>query len=323
MADNETPAVEQGTGTPIDQIPTDFREYNRWRSTGELPSHQGEKQAVPAAAGESASSEAPEPPAKTAPESEPDDYQETESIGADGQPLRTGSRQRKIDRLIRENSELQRRLQALEQTGPAAAAVTTPVPTTPPPAPAGPKPVLTDFKTLEDYTEALTEWKIDQREARRKADEEKRTAEAAAKSLQDGWAAKEGAALKAHPDYSDVIASTRTPEGPGVMAAREALLEDEHGAEILYWLAKNSAELKRIASLSPARAILEIGKLSAAFASPVTPENPKPKVTSAPRPPSPISHGTVKTAPDVNDEDFARRDFRGWNRVREAQLKGK
>src|SRR5215510_6986732 len=313
MADEQTPAVEQGTGTPIDQIPTDFKEFERWRSTGELPTKQEEKTAPPAAPEESASTEAPEPAATTAPDSEPDDVQEA------GSP-RGGSRQRKIDRLIRENSELQQRLRALEQPAPAAAP---PTPSAPPPVAGGPpRPDLNDYKTLEDYTEALTEWKLDQREERRKADEAQRAAEAIRKAEQAGWTAKEQAAQKAHPDYQELIESTPIPQGPGVMAARQALLEDEHGAEILYWLAKNPVELKLVASLSPARAILYIGKLAAAYGSPA-PENPKPKVSSAPRPPSPISHGTVKSAPDVNDEDFARRDFRGWNRVREAQLKGK
>jgi len=316
MADETTPAVEQGTGVPIDQIPTDFKAYDHWRRTGELPGQQAEKPAAPAAAEVSASSEAPEPPATTAPDSEPEEVQDT---GTDGQPVRGGSRVRRIDRLTRENAELQQRLAALEQSHRPAATV----PSSPPPAPgSSPKPDLNDFKTLEDYTEALTDWKLDQREARQKADEEKRSAEARAQAEQDHWTAKEKAAQKAHPDYQELIDATPIPQGPGVMAARQALLEDDQGAEILYWLARNPAELQRIAGLSPARAILEIGKLSAAFPSPVTPENPKPRISNAPKPPSPISHGTVKTAHNVLDDDFARRDYKAWEKERWRQLKG-
>src|SRR5262249_58159002 len=101
MADNETPAVEQGTGVPIDEIPTDFKAYDHWRRTGELPGQQAEKPAAPAAAEVSApETEAPEPPATTAPDSEPEEVQDT---GTDGQPVRGGSRVRRIDRLTREN----------------------------------------------------------------------------------------------------------------------------------------------------------------------------------------------------------------------------
>ena len=318
MSDENTP-VEKGTGTPIDQIPTDFKGFDRWRRTGELPSNEGGKPAVPATATESEPNGEPQTQVKTAPDSEPEESQDT--AAPTGEEKRPGARERRIDKLVRENSELLRRIQALEATGPAAAVVTTP--SQPPPAPEpgeSKKPDLSDFQTLEDYTEALTDWKLDQREARRRAAEEQRAAETAAKSMQDSWAAKEKAAIKNHPDYAELRDSTPIPNGPGVMAIRQALLEDDNGAEILYWLASRPTELQRIADLSPARAVLEIGKLSAAHASPV-PETSRPKVSGAPKPPSPISHGTVKTADNVYDDDTAR-DWKRWSKAREAQLKG-
>ena len=59
------------------------------------------------------------------------------------------------------------------------------------------------------------------------------------------------------------------------------MLEDEHGAELLYYLAKHPKELERIAQLSPASAVMAIGKLSVSL-SPASPENGKPKITGAP-----------------------------------------
>src|SRR5262249_9916404 len=162
MADNETPAVEQGTGTPIDQIPTEFKAYDHWRRTGELPA-KPEETSPSATATESAPATGEPAQVKTAPDSEPEDSQETEEVS----PSRPSSRQRRIDRLTRDNAELQRRLEMLEQktaTPPAVPAPVLPV--------ADSRPDLKDFKTLEDYTEALTEWKIDQREKQRRADEE-------------------------------------------------------------------------------------------------------------------------------------------------------
>src|SRR5262245_8942669 len=152
MPEENTPAVEQGTGTPMDQIPTDFRDYNRWRDTGALPqAEEAPGQAKPpATTSESAPPDGePAESVKTAPESEPDDVQETE----EAQPPRPSSRQRRIDRLTRENAELQRRIQTLEQVAKPAAAAE------PPPAPGG-RPDLKDYKTLEEYTEALTDWKL-------------------------------------------------------------------------------------------------------------------------------------------------------------------
>lgn len=308
MPTEETPAIEQGTGTPMDQIPTDFREYNQWRDTGALPNSEESKPS--ATAQERAPAGEPDGPVKTDPEPEPEDPQEPDEV--DTAPQRPSSRQRRIDRLTRENAELQKRLQALEQTAkPPAVEVL-------PPKPAG-KPDLKDYTTLESYTEALTEWKLDQREAKAKADEEKRAAESALQAQQDNWTAREKAALNAHPDYRELVESTEIPVGPGVLAMRQALLEEDAGAEILYHLASHPAELKRVAGLSPAKAILEIGKLAAHFTG--NPENPKPKVSSAPRPPSPLPSGTGRVTESIHDDETAR-DFKRWTRLREAQLKG-
>lgn len=308
MPEETALAVEQGTGTPVDQIPTDFKQYDHWRRTGELPTTEEEK--PPAAAVESAPATGePDAQAKTAPDSEPEDVQETEE---DAQHQRPSSRQRKIDRLTRENADLQRRLEALEQRNQPA------VPPQPPPAsPAvNGRPELKNYQTLEDYTEALAEWTLSKRDAVAKVAEEKKALQA----QQDSWTAREAAAAKSHPDYRELIDSTEAPNGPGVWAARQAMLEDDNGAEILYWLASRPAELQRIAALSPARAVLEVGKIAASLVP--NPENPKPKVTSAPRPLGPLPRGTVRAADNVLDDDTAR-DFKRWERARLAQLKGK
>ena len=304
MPDETVLAEEQGTGPTVDQIPTDFREYDRWRRTGELP--KAEEKTPPATATESAPPDgAPEPQVKTAPDSEPEEVQEAEES-----TQRPSSRQRRIDRLTRENADLQRRLEALEQRS---------LPPEPPKAqpPAEPgRPELKSFQTLEDYTEAVTKWTLDKRDALARAEAQK----SELKAQQDSWTARDSAAAKAHPDYRDLIDGTEAPQGPGVWAARQAMLEDDQGAEILYWLASRPAEFQRIAALTPAKAVLEVGKIAASIASP--PENPKPKVTGAPRPPGPLPRGTVRTADNVNDEETAH-DYKRWERARLAQLKGK
>ena len=110
------------------------------------------------------------------------------------------------------------------------------------------------------------------------------------------------------------------------MAARQAMLEDDAGGEILYHLATHPEELERIAQMQPVSAIREIGRLSATLASPPSPAagKEKPKISSAPRPPAPLSRpsaGTTKK--DIFDAEFARTDYVGWSKAREAQLKGR
>jgi hypothetical protein len=303
---------EQGTETSTEgAAPTDFREYAKWRESGELPE---EKAQAPAAA--------PEAPAKTEPESDPDGDQEAgdkedEQSDADavaGKPGRGGSRQRRIDKLTRENEELKRQLAGV---APAQKPQDKPSETAQPPG----KPKLENFQTLEAYQEALTDWKFDQRERERTEAEAKAAADQALRTERETWERREGAARKAHPDYDDLIESVTIPAGPGVLAARQAMLEDEHGAEMLYYLAKHPAELERIAGLTPASAVLAIGRLSATL-NPAPPDNGKPRITGAPKPPPP-SGRPAKTMSDSIDDPAVQRDFTRWTKAREAQIRGR
>ena len=317
MPDEVTLTPEQGTeGATVSEAPTDFREFAKWRETGELPEQKEPE--TPAAADD-------KPPAKTAPDSETDDTQEAGDKDDDSQddaaPAakgKGGSRQRRIERLTRENEELKRQL-AGGQPPPAK-------PQDKPSEPAKPaaagKPKLEDYQTLEAYQEALTDWKLDDRERTRKEADARTAAEEAVRTEQEKWAVKEKAARKAHDDYDGLIDTVVIPAGPGVMAARQAMLEDEHGAELLYYLAKNPKELERIAGLPPASAVLAIGKLSAKFDTPATETNGKPRITGAPKPPPPSGRAGKTASDDPNDPDV-QKDFPRWAKAREAQIKGR
>ena len=301
MADEATPST-QGTEAPTQsEAPTDFREYAAWRATGELP-QKVEKPEAPAAAEET-------PPAKTEPDSEPDEDQEQEET-AETKP---GSRRsRKIERLIRENAELAMRIAQLAQKP----AAEEPKQATPQ---AEGKPKLEDFQTLEEFQEALTDWKLDQREKTKAEADAKRAHDDAARAAFEEWAKREKAAKRAHDDYEDVLDTVTIPDGPGVQAARQAMLESEHGAEILYHLAKHPAELKRIAALSPVSAVREVGKLEAALAKPSAPENGTPKITGAPKPPPPTGRPSKTTTDSLDDPEVVK-DYAKWEKLRMAQL---
>ena len=315
MSEPVVPTTESVTETPAAEAPADFREYNRWRDQGGQPFAE---EKPPAAAEET-------PPAKTEPPSEaavPPEPEETEEPEVEARPGRGGSRQRRIDRLTRENAAVKLQLATIEQQ----LARMQPKPPAPPPvkaAEAPGKPKLQDFPTLEAYQEELTDWKIDQREAQKKAQAEADAALAAQQKIQTAWNSGEESARTAHPDYDEMLQSVKAPEGPGVMAARQAMLEDEAGPEILYFLATHPDELTRIAQLQPIPAVKEIGKLSASLSAPPSGNgNPPRKLQSAPKPPPPMTRPTGQTTRDsVYDEEVAR-DWKRWNRARSAQLKG-
>jgi hypothetical protein len=315
MSEEVTPSPPEGasattpeTEAPIEP-PSDFREYVKWRQTGVLPA-KAKEEPPPATAAE--------PPVTTEPQSGAD--VRTESEDEDEEPARTGrgsSRTRKIDRLTRENEQLRMQLATAQRPQPA--------PPEPPKVEPPGKPKLQDFPTLEAYQEALTDWKIDQREAAKRVEAEQAAAKAAAEKAQTAWDSTESAARTAHPDYDDVVQSVRAPEGPGVPAMRQAMLEDDAGGEILYYLGTHPDELRRIAAMQPVAAVKEIGKLAAAVVKPPDPGNAKQRVvSSAPKPPAPLSHpaaGAIRK--DILDENFARNDYRSWESERIAQIKSR
>ena len=304
MTDETTPSPAQGTEDAVSEAPTDFRDFVKWRSTGELP----EKKEEPPAAADQA------PPAKTEPDSETEANQGTEDTEEDDEetPARGkgGSRQRRIDRLTREVEELKRQIAGQPvkpQDRPSESA-----------RPAAGKPKLEDFPNLQAWQEALTDWKIDDRERTRKETEARTATEQTIREQQDVWAKKEKAARKAHDDYDDLMDTVKIPVGPGVLAARQAMLEDENGAELLYHLARNPKELERIAALSPASAVMAIGKLSASLSP--APENGKPRITGAPKPPPPSGRPS-KMSSDTPEEAAQRGDFRAYAKLRAQQRK--
>lgn len=307
MADeNSSPASSTETTSEI-EAPADYREYVKWRQTGEQPAEQ-----PPAAPEET-------PEAKSEPQSgaEEDKQEEEGDQPVEAKPGRGGSRQRKIDRLTRENEMLKQQLAQAPQPRP----VETPAK---PAEPAG-KPKLQDYQTLEAYQEALTDWKLDQRESQRKVEAAQAEAKAQVEKIQTAWHSSEDAARAQHSDYDEVIQSVAVPVGPGVQAARQAMLEDEAGGEVLYYLGTHPDELQRIAALQPIAAVKEIGKLAASLTSPHPAGNGKPQaVSNAPRPPTPLSRPSGQTTKDdVYDESLAASDYKRWARARIAQLKGR
>ena len=318
MSEETTPQTAGSTETPEIEAPADFREFVKWRLAGEPPLEKPPAAAPvedQAPAKIDPHSGAEEPVEEEEPEEQP--VEATAEAQAETKS-RGGSRQRKIDRLTRENEMLRQQLVEAAKPRPAEKP---PATAQPKPADAPGKPRLADFETLEAYQEALTDWKIDKREAKTRAEAVQAAARTEAEKIQTAWSSSEETARAVHPDYDEVLQSIPAPTGPGVQAARQALLEEEAGAEILYYLGTHLDELKRIAGLQPVAAVKAITRLAITL-TPGSPPQPngKPKVSSAPKPPEPLSRPAGRGKDNIFDPNVAA-DFTRWERARLAQLK--
>ena len=318
MSEETTPQTAGSTETPEIEAPADFREFVKWRLAGEPPLEKPPAAAPvedQAPAKIDPHSGAEEPVEEEEPEEQP--VEATAEAQAETKS-RGGSRQRKIDRLTRENEMLRQQLVEAARPRPAEKP---PEQAQAKPADQPGKPRLADFETLEAYQEALTDWKIDQRDARARAEAAQAAARSENEKIQTAWSSSEESARAAHPDYDEVL-SIPAPTGQGVQAARQALLEEEAGAEILYYLGTHLDELKRIADLQPVAAVKAITRLAMQLTPNGTSPQPngKPKVSSAPKPPEPLSRPAGRGKDNIFDPNVAA-DFTRWERARLAQLK--
>lgn len=164
------------------------------------------------------------------------------------------------------------------------------------------KPVLSDFDNIEDFTEAVTEYKIQQRELQAK----KQTTITTYKQRAIEFA-------KQNPDYDDALEDTsHIPVQPEI---HEVIIESEVGPQIAYHLAKNPAEIERLNALPAHRRLIELGKLEGALAAKKAPTN-VPKATKAAPPVKAVS-GAAPTKKDITDPSLSQAEYRA---MRTAQL---
>lgn len=150
------------------------------------------------------------------------------------------------------------------------------------------KPTRAQYADDEAYVDALTDWKLDQREAKAKADTQHRQAQTLAHKTDSIYADAEKL-----PGF-DREAFDELPLTKPIV---EALIESDAPAKLMHYMAANPAEVERISKLSPARQAAELGKLEAKAV-----EVKPPARSNAPQALSPVKGGASSGGmPDPSD----------------------
>lgn len=190
--------------------------------------------------------------------------------------------------------------------------------TEPKPEPAG-KPHPDNYETHVEYVEALTDWKLEQREKDREQQTEKSKLEAESKRLLETHHAREKSFAEKTADYVKVLEDVDNFTDASA-TLEELIVTSENGPEIMYELAKNPEEYERINALHPLAAAREIGKLEAKVAAKESkPIEPK-KITNAPKPIEPVSGGKGTVGKSLSDPNLSQAEYEA---IRRDQLKRK
>lgn len=220
--------------------------------------------------------------------------------------------QKRIDEITAARREAERRadqlLAMLEQTTQAQRA---PQPQPAEPKPAQGRPVLEEFDSYEAFSEALADWKVEQKFAEREQRQKAETAAQAEARQQAEFATRIREAAARTPELMDAVNDNTLPVSPAI---GDVIRSVPNGPDALMYLHQHRDEAARLYDMPPHVAAYELGRLAAG----IQPPQPR-RVTQPPEPINTLGGGASPAPFDprtIKDGD----EYKRW---READLKAK
>jgi hypothetical protein len=182
---------------------------------------------------------------------------------------------------------------------------------TPQPMQATGRPVLENFSSYEEFTEALSDWKVEQKFAEREQRQQVETAAQAARRQEAEFATRVREAATKTPEVMEAIRDETLPISA---AMGDVIRYVPNGPDVVLYLHQHRDEAARLYELPPHVAAFELGRLAAG----IQPPQPR-RVTQPPEPINTLGGGTSPApfdASTIKDGDA----YKAW---READLKAK
>lgn len=234
-------------------------------------------------------------------------------------PKKKGGFQRRIDKLNARYSAAQAEIERLKALAPKDAGQPKEVEKVEAKTADG-KPNADNFETHAAYVEALTDWKIEQREKAALETKQKSDLETQFKEKLNSHYEREKSFSAKTPDYAETIKEF-IELNPSVSTTLEQLIvESDIGPEIMYALANDEDTFKKINALSPLGIAREFGKLELKLSSKSSETKPEPKkLTTAPKPIEPVGKSTSgSVSKSLDDPNIS---FAEYERKRREQMK--
>ena len=177
------------------------------------------------------------------------------------------------------------------------------------------KPKFSDFNDIDAFTDAVTEWKLEQKLAQV-------SQQTQLQQVQKTYAERAAEFAKKAPDFPQVVHEfIKDYEGVNVPELMTVAMESTVGPDLVHYLAKNSHEMERILELPSHRRLIEFGLLENKIKAPAV---VKPtKLTQAPQPVTPVSGSAPsnKTLEDLAKDSST--DNSAWREMRMKQRAGR
>ena len=172
------------------------------------------------------------------------------------------------------------------------------------------KPRLSDFDDHEQYYEALTDWKMSERDRAEADRRAKSNMEVAQRRISESVTSLHS---NGRQKYDDWDATVNVENLPITEVMRDSMLNIENGSTVFYHLGKNPSLAAEIAQMPILKQSMEIARLEAKLTA-----KPKKDTTKAPDPIEPV--GSASSAKKLSANELASRDPREFIRQRNEGL---
>jgi hypothetical protein len=174
------------------------------------------------------------------------------------------------------------------------------------------KPKPDDFESHEEYVDALTDWKVENKIADYEHKKRLENARDEVQTKVKTHAERVKAFVSKHDDFHDLMEEVDDVKVSG--AVQEIILDSENGPALMYELAKNRDEFERICAMTPLKAAKALGQFEAKLISSKDKKEPI-KHSKAPAPPTPIRSQSKKaTAKSIYDRDISQAEYEALRR---------
>lgn len=170
------------------------------------------------------------------------------------------------------------------------------------------KPNQDDYELYDEYLEALTDWKADQKFKEYESRLEKSKIETAQEKMISSHRDRVEKFAKTVDDFDEVLEEVSDVVPSPTM--QELLISSENGPALMYSLAKDRDTFERLNKLSPLAAAKEIGKLESMIEAKTSGEKREvKKTTTAPRPITPVKTKGGTKEKSIFDEDLSQKEY--------------
>lgn len=261
---------------------------------------------------ESPESDTEETEAKAETESESEDEdsdEETEAKDSDqDKPKKKSGSQRRKERAERAEAEVDRLRRMVENMAlKGAGESNTPKVESPKASDPAGKPNPDSYDTHTEYVEALTDWKLEQRDNAKKIEAHKSQLQIQQETILKAHNERITAFKEKTADFDEAI--EEVGDAPVSPTVQELIYTSENGPALMYALAKNKAEFERINKLTPLAAARAMGIIEAGLSASSETKTVTKKQTKAPAPLTPVGSKGSAVVKTLYDEDLSQREF--------------